>query len=58
MQDSYLEKLWITKSNLTRRNFLEEKVNKKKKLTKEKIYENKSKLKEPWWTLKCLGIPS
>ena len=32
----YLKKLWIIENNLTRRNFPEEKVKKKKKLTRRK----------------------
>ena len=37
LQDFYLKKTWITKSNLTRRTLLEEKVKKKRNLPEEKI---------------------
>ena len=37
LQDFYFKKTWITKSNLTRRTLLEEKVKKKRNLPEEKI---------------------
>ena len=54
----WITKQWITKRNLTRRNLIEEKEKRKTNLLEEKNDENKSNLKEPWWTLKSLDIPS
>ena len=45
LQDFYLKKTWITKSNLTRRTLLEEKVKKKETYQKKKLIKNKSNLK-------------
>ena len=45
LQDFYFKKTWITKSNLTRRTLLEEKVKKKETYQKKKLIKNKSNLK-------------